>query len=50
MTKKTKNKMITLYPRHIEAIESLQESRPGGFNFSRWVQQKLEEDFPEYLE
>jgi hypothetical protein len=42
----SKNKMVSLYPKHIEAIEELKE-RPGGFNFSQYVQKKLEEDFPE---
>jgi hypothetical protein len=45
----TKNKMLSLYPKHIEAIEKLKE-RPGGFNFSQYVQKKLEEDFPEYFD
>jgi len=48
-SKTTQNKMISLYPRHIQVIEELNE-RPGGFNFSQYIQKKLEEDFPEHFD
>jgi hypothetical protein len=43
------NKMVSLYPKHEEAIEELKD-RPGGFNFSQYVQKKLEEDYPELFD
>jgi len=44
-----KDRMITLSDEHLEAIEEIKE-RPGGFNLSQYIRNKLEEDFPEKFE
>ena len=41
-----KNRVITLDQEHLDAIEKLDE-RPSGFNLSKYVRKKLEEDYPD---
>lgn len=41
-----KNRVITLDQKHLDVVEKLDE-RPSGFNLSKYVRKKLEQDFPE---
>jgi len=42
-----KDRMITLNDEHQKVISKLKNSKPGGFNLSKYIRESLEEDFPE---
>lgn len=42
-----KDRMVTLGYKHEEVISELKNSKPGGFNLSKFIRESLEKEFPE---